>query len=79
MLSNEAALFPKTQVNEPRVLDDDVLQPEQFFQVQGLSTGLADGTAPSLDSALRRLLSFDIDTQNSKQALMEPVHRVIPR
>ena len=59
MFSDKAVLGSQAEVRQSVVPDDDALQPEKFFQIKRCLAGLADDTAPPLNTILRRSLSLD--------------------
>lgn len=59
VLANETALDPQAEPHEPGVPDNDALETQQLVGIDRLQTGLADGSAPSLDARLRPAFSFD--------------------
>ena len=50
-------------MDEAGVTDHDALQTQRFVKIDRLPPGLADGTAPSLDAVLRRMLTLDGETR----------------
>src|ERR1700722_8992690 len=49
MLADKATFFPESKLDEAGVADDDGLQPQEFFHIDGPSSRLGDGLPPAPD------------------------------
>src|SRR6202034_3557421 len=63
MLADKATFFPESKLDEAGVADDDGLQPQEFFHIDGPSSSLGDGLPPAPDPILRRAFSFNRETR----------------
>ena len=59
VLADKPALRSKPEFRESGIADHDLLQSQKLFEVQGVTTGFFNCTAPSLDTVLWRTLSLD--------------------
>lgn len=59
VFADESALYSKAQPDEPRVADYDGLQAQQFVQLDRPPPRFTYRASPTLDSVLRRTLSFN--------------------
>ena len=57
--ADKSSFVPETEMHEARIADHDLLQAEQFVEVQRLRARLTDRAAPALDAVLRGAFAFD--------------------
>ena len=60
-LAQEHATWTKARMHEAGVLDEDVVQPDDFTDGELVLSGLQDGTPPTLQSVARGALSFNLE------------------
>jgi hypothetical protein len=58
VFADKSPFLPKAQANKAGVADDDLLQAQQFLQIDRAATRLSDCTAPALNPVLRSVLAL---------------------
>ena len=59
VFADKSTFLPESESHKPGVADQDLLQAQKFAPIDPVSSRFPDGTPPTLDPALRSVLSLD--------------------